>query len=60
MDSTLVTIFLVLGLGIGWLVMFLLKANREAAKRGKFHSVKEELFGKKRKQKTKESWGLDG
>ena len=58
MDSTVFTIFLVLGAGLVWLAMFIVKANRAGAGIAKPKSVKDELFGKRKKKRSKETWSI--
>ena len=58
MDSTLFTIFFVLGAGLVWLIMFIVKANRATAGLAKPKSVKAELFGKKKKKRAAENWSI--
>jgi hypothetical protein len=59
MDSTLFTIFLVLGLGVIWFAVFVIKHNRINPTANKPKSVRDELFGKKKKKHSKESWSID-
>jgi len=58
MDSTVFTIFLILGAGFAWLVMFIIKANRSVVSVAKPKSVKDELFGKNKKKRSKETWSI--
>ena len=58
MDSTVFTLFLILGAGFVWLVMFIIKANRSVVSVAKPKSVKDELFGKNRKKRSKETWSI--
>ena len=59
MDSTLFTIFAVLLAAMVWFMFFVIKMNRAAAGKVKTRSVKEELFGKKKPKKSKESWSIE-
>ncbi len=59
MDSTLLTIFVVLLAALVWLVLFVIKMNRATVGEVKTRSVKEELFGKKKPKKSKESWSIE-
>ena len=56
MDSTLFSVFLILGLALTAFVLFVVKHNKVHPIGEKPKSVKEELFGKKKKKK--QSWSI--
>ena len=56
MDSTLWTIFIVLVIVLGWLVTFVNRLNKHV--KGSKPTVKESLFGKKKRKGKKEKWSF--
>ena len=62
MESTLLSIFVVLVLVIGWVGYYVAKMNRKSKSEKTATGIKDELFGKKRRSKKAnrgEFWALE-
>jgi hypothetical protein len=62
MDSTLLSIFIVLAIFIGWVGYYAFKMNSKSKSEKKSTGIKDELFGKKRRSKKGnrgEYWALE-
>ena len=58
MDSTLVTIYAVVGLLLVWAALYAIKLSRSFKEKEKPKSTKESLFGKKKRKPKKENWSF--
>jgi hypothetical protein len=62
MDTTLLSIFFVLGVVVAWIASYAIKVNRESKSTKKTSGVKDELFGKKKRGKKAsrgQFWALE-
>ena len=62
MDNTLLSIFVVLGVFVAWVVSYVVKVNKAAKSEKKVSGIKDELFGKKKRSKKAnrgEFWALE-
>jgi hypothetical protein len=58
MDSTLFTIYAVVAASLMWALVYAIKVGRSLKTEQKPKSVKESLFGKKKRKAKKENWSF--